>query len=126
MWLPMWVFDGKGLTMSCLAVRIRNVAPRLRLFCNDDAVSSGGCDGIQRLQSRISVATSRTDFSAPRLISQRSSLAGLCPGRDICHVGEAVGLRTALGPNAGLGSKLRPHSRLHPAVSARSTDPTKN
>src|SRR5258706_3293161 len=30
MWLPMWVFDGKGLTMACLAVLIRNVALRLR------------------------------------------------------------------------------------------------
>src|SRR6266568_7019149 len=28
MWLPMWVFDGKGFTMACLAVWIRNVAVR--------------------------------------------------------------------------------------------------
>src|SRR3954453_10196709 len=26
MWLPMWVFDGNGFTMECLAVWIRNLA----------------------------------------------------------------------------------------------------
>src|SRR6266852_6319523 len=28
MWLPIWVFDGNGFTMACLAVWIRNVALR--------------------------------------------------------------------------------------------------
>src|SRR5580704_11666148 len=32
MWLPMWVFDGNGFTMACLAVLIRNVALRLGVF----------------------------------------------------------------------------------------------
>jgi hypothetical protein len=41
MWLPMWVFDGKGFTMAYLAVWIRNVALRFAAFRNDHAVSSG-------------------------------------------------------------------------------------
>src|SRR5258707_11800054 len=46
MWLPMWVFDGNGFTMACLAVWIRNIALRW-VFRNNGAVRSGGCDGIR-------------------------------------------------------------------------------
>jgi hypothetical protein len=47
MWFPMWVFDGNGFTMACLAVWIRNVALRLLVFRKGEAIRSGGCDGIQ-------------------------------------------------------------------------------
>src|SRR5882724_2684344 len=67
MWLPMWVFDGNGFTMACLAVWIRNVALRFEVFRKGEAVRSVGCDGIQWLQSTlsgISVAISGPDFTA--------------------------------------------------------------
>src|SRR5438034_7486819 len=70
----MWVFDGNGFTMACLAVWIRNVAvgslPQWR----------GGQERWMRRHptapvnvARISVATSGTDFSAPEAVSRRSS-----------------------------------------------------
>src|SRR6202043_577669 len=37
----LWVFDGNGFTMACLAVRIRNGCPAWGDFRNDDAVRSG-------------------------------------------------------------------------------------
>jgi hypothetical protein len=73
MWLPMWVFDGNGFTMACLAVLIRNVALRW-------GSSTRRC-GQERWMRRhptapvnvagISVATSGTDFTAFNAISQR-------------------------------------------------------
>src|SRR5260370_25406087 len=67
MWLPMWVFDGNGFTMACLAVWIRNVALRRGL-----PQWRGGQEEWMRRHptapvnvARISVATSRTDFTAP-------------------------------------------------------------
>jgi len=84
MWLPMWVFDGNGLTMAGLAVWIRNVAVPCGLPHEDDAVGSGGCDSIQRLHStlsRISVAKSGTDFTAPEAdFVALVRVAGFCPG----------------------------------------------
>jgi hypothetical protein len=53
MWLPMWVFDGNGFTMACLAVWISERRPELAVFPNDGCGRSGGCDGIQRLQSTL-------------------------------------------------------------------------
>src|SRR6266851_3512576 len=67
MWLPMWVFDGNGFTMACLAVWIRNVALRwgssatVRRSGVADATASNGSSQ----HVRISVATSGTDFTAP-------------------------------------------------------------
>jgi hypothetical protein len=55
----MRVFDGNGFTMACLAVWIRNVALRLGVFRNGEAVRSGGSDGIQRLQSTIQLSNIR-------------------------------------------------------------------
>src|SRR5260370_39308283 len=67
MWLPMWVFDGNGFTMACLAVWIRNVALRWGL-----PQWRGGQERWMRRHptapvnvARISVATSGTDFTAP-------------------------------------------------------------
>jgi hypothetical protein len=67
MWLPMCVFDGNGFTMACLAVWIRNVAVRWGLSAM--TVRSGGW--MRRHPTapvnvtRISGATSGTDFTAP-------------------------------------------------------------
>src|SRR5258707_8428192 len=65
MWLPMWVFDGNGFTMACLAVWIRNVALRWGL-----PQWRGGQERWMRRHptapinvARISVATSGTDFT---------------------------------------------------------------
>src|ERR1700733_4246549 len=91
-WLPMWVFDGNGFTMVCLAVWIGNIV-LCGVFSNDDLVVSGGCDGIQRLQSRfarISVATPGTDFTAPeRDFAALIRAAGFCrSGLDrVCPAG---------------------------------------
>src|SRR5258707_7515215 len=67
MWLPMWVFDGNGFTMAYLAVWIRNVALRWGL-----PQWRGGQEEWMRRHptapvnvARISVATSRADFTAP-------------------------------------------------------------
>src|SRR5216684_6006458 len=67
MWLPMWVFDGNGFTMACLAVWIRNVALRWGL----PQWRGGQERWLPRHPTapvnvaRISVATSGTDFTAP-------------------------------------------------------------
>ena len=100
MWLPMWVFDGKGFTMACLAVWIRNVAVRWGL----SAMTMRSAGWMRRHPTapvnvaRISVATSGTDFTAPEadfaaLIPAAASVLGV----PICHVGSA-GFGTAPGP----------------------------
>src|SRR3981081_376980 len=62
MWLPMWVFDGNGFTMTYLAVWIRNAVGGLPQW-------RGGQERWMRrhptVPVRISVATSGTDFTAP-------------------------------------------------------------
>src|ERR1700730_12261841 len=67
MWLPMWVFDGNGFTMACLAVWIRNVALRWGV-----AQWRGGQERWMRRHptapvsvAPMSVARSGTDFIAP-------------------------------------------------------------
>src|SRR5216684_217975 len=87
MWLPMWVFDGNGFTMACLAVWIRNVALRWGL-----PQWRGGQERWMRWHptapvnvARISVATSGTDFTAPEADVRSASLNGrqpLCNGRE--------------------------------------------
>src|SRR5258707_14988180 len=88
MWLPMWVFDGNGFTMACLAVWIRNVALRWGL-----PQWRGGQERWMRRHptapvnvARISVATSGTDFTAPEadfaaLIRAASRTCPACNGR---------------------------------------------
>src|ERR1700682_562836 len=44
MWLPMWVFDGNGFTMACVAVWIRTLRPALGVLDpKNDKNSSGVC-----------------------------------------------------------------------------------
>src|SRR5216683_5022410 len=84
MWLPMWVFDGNGFTMACLAVWIGNVALRWGL-----PQWRGGQERWMRRHptapvniARISVATSGTDFTAPEAdFAALIRAAGFCPGR---------------------------------------------
>jgi hypothetical protein len=49
MWLPMWVFDGNGFTMACLAVGVGRTA--LKVVCIKGAVGRDG-DGIRRLSQQ--------------------------------------------------------------------------
>src|SRR5258705_8059107 len=67
MWLPMWVFDGNGFTMACLAVWIRNVALRWdlpQMTIRQERWMRRHPTAPVNL-ARISVATSGTDFTAP-------------------------------------------------------------
>jgi hypothetical protein len=67
MWLPMWVFDGNGFTMACLAVWIRNGCPAW----GTSAMTMRSGAGMRRHPmapvnvARMSVAISGTDFTAP-------------------------------------------------------------
>src|SRR5580700_5236899 len=62
MWLPIWVLDGNGLTMACLAVWIRNVA--LRWGASAMTMRSEAVDATAPVDvARIGVATSETDFT---------------------------------------------------------------
>jgi len=67
MWLPMWVFDGNGFTMVCLAVWIRNVALRWdlpqRRYGRERWMRQHPTAPVNI--ASISVATSGTDFTAP-------------------------------------------------------------
>jgi hypothetical protein len=55
MWLPMWVFDGNGFTMACLAFLDSERRPWV--FRNGEAVRGGGCDGIQMAPAGLSGST---------------------------------------------------------------------
>src|SRR3981189_1068053 len=83
MWFPMWVFDGNGFTMACLAVWIRNVA--LRWGSSAMMIRSGAVDATNPTApvnvARISVAISGTDFTAPEADFAALIRAGLCLGR---------------------------------------------
>jgi hypothetical protein len=48
----MWVFDGNGFTMACLAVWIRKRRPAWCLR-SDEAVRSGGRDGPHGFDSTL-------------------------------------------------------------------------
>src|SRR5437868_584562 len=84
MWLPMWVFEGNGFTMACLAVWIgtRRLAWGLPQW-------RGGQERWMRRYptapvnvARISVATSGTDFTAPEAdFAALIRTAGFCPRR---------------------------------------------
>src|SRR6267142_4227643 len=84
MWLPMWVFDGNGFTMACLAVWIRNVALRWDLpqmtIRQERWMRRHPTAPVN--VARISVATSGTDFIAPEAdFAALIRAAGLCSGR---------------------------------------------
>src|SRR5260370_29035995 len=68
MWLPMWVFDGNGFTMACLAVWIRNVAQRWgsSAMAGRSGAAYGTASNGSSQFCRISVATSGTDFISPQ------------------------------------------------------------
>src|SRR6266446_7636486 len=77
MWLPMWVFDGNGFTMACLAVWIRNVALR----CGQERWMRRHPTAPVNV-ARISVATSGTDFTAAEAdFAALIRAAGFRPGR---------------------------------------------
>jgi hypothetical protein len=88
--LPMWVFDGNGFTMACLAVWIRTVALRW-----DRPQWRGAQERWMRRHptapvnvARISVTTSVTDFTAPE-----ADFAALLPRRPNslnCHLGNML------------------------------------
>src|SRR3981081_1546244 len=84
MWLPMWVFDGNGFTMTYLAVWIRNAVGGLPQW-------RGGQERWMRrhptVPVRISVATSGTDFTAPEAdFAAPIRAAGFWLGSAHCHV----------------------------------------
>src|SRR5258707_5823309 len=85
MWLPMWVFDGNGFTMACLAVWIRNVALRWDLpqmtIRQERWMRRHPTAPVN--VARISVATSGTDFTAPE-----AGFAALIRGAGFRPVGD--------------------------------------
>src|SRR5258705_13837709 len=90
MWLPIWVFDGNGFTMVCLAVWIRNVA--LRWDLPQVTIRSGAVDATASTApvnvARISVATSGAGFTASEAVFRSVQPGcGLTPGDRFCHLG---------------------------------------
>src|SRR4030081_4072700 len=106
----MWVFDGNGFTMACLAVWIRNVA--LRWGSSAMARRSGAVDATAANApvnvTRISVATSGTDFTAPEAdFAALIRAAGFCPGRSHLSRGRCrswTAPRTLLARNADVSN----------------------
>src|SRR5215475_11016205 len=88
MWLPMWVFDGNGFTMACLAVWIRNVALRWgssAMMMRSEAVMRRHPTAPVNIV-RISVATFGTDFTAPEADFAAFVRAAALPSGEITFV----------------------------------------
>src|ERR1700730_11154861 len=108
----MWVFDGNGFTMACLAVWIRTVALRWDLpqwrSAQERWMRPHPTAPVN--VARISVTTSVTDFTAPEADFAALLLASVL-GDHICHV-EAAGVGTApvrLPEQSGYQARRRIH-----------------
>src|SRR3954468_9172286 len=78
----MWVFDGNGFTMTCLAVWIGNVALGWRPFAT--ARRSGAMDAAASKGSSPSVAWNERSNIRDRFHGARDGFRSVHPGRWLC------------------------------------------